>query len=188
MDGELCRVFSRGAGSKGIAFLMSSEYKYLMDLLASGDIEKLEEASSIIDDFPNGKDDFADRYWIINAIDCGSFESVKWILEKGVDLDFRDDEGCTPLLSAIDRALPHKYEILKALIDHGAPLNKKGWNDWTPLHQAAAREDIEALKILIDAGADLSIRTDIDSYATPYEEAKILKRANSVDFLKNYER
>ena len=165
---------------------LNTEYDYIMDILTSGDLEKLEEASSIIDEFPNGKDNFVYRYWIINAIDCGSFESVRWILEQGVDLDFRDDEGCTPILSAIDRELPHKYEILKLLIEQGAPLNKKGWNDWTPLHQAVVREDIGALKILLDAGADLSIKTDIDDYATPYEEAKILKRKKSIDFLKSY--
>ena len=49
---------------------------------------------------------------------------------------------------------------------------------------AAAREDIEALKILIKHGADLTVRTNIDDYATPLEEAQILGRTKSVDFLR----
>jgi ankyrin repeat protein len=164
---------------------MNDEYQYLMDLLESGDIEKLDEASLVIEDFPIGKDDFIQRHWITNAIDCGSLESVKWMLKKGVDLSFLDDEGCTPLLSAIDRELPDKYEVLELLIECGAPINKQGWNDWTPLHQAAAREDIRALEILVNNGADLNVKTRIDDYATPLEESRNLNRKKSVAFLEN---
>ena len=159
------------------------EYLYLIDLLAQGNIELLEEAEKVIESFPTGIDNYLQRHWITNAIDCGSLASVKWVLSRSVDLNFRDDEGYTPLLSALERERPEKYEILQLLIDSGAPLNKKGVNDWTPLHMAAAREDIEALKLLIKNGADLSIRTEIDDYATPLEEAKILKKQKSVEYL-----
>lgn len=162
------------------------EYSYLIDLLAKGDTTLLDEAADIIDNFPKGTDDFIQRHWLTNAIDCGSLESVKWILSKNVDLSFRDDEGYTPILSAIDRVLPDKYEIIQLLIENGAPVNKKGFNDWTPLHMAAVREDIEALKILVSNGADLTIRTEIDEYATPLEEAKILKKQKSVEYLKSF--
>jgi ankyrin repeat protein len=161
------------------------EYSYLIDLLAKGDTTLLDEATDIIKNFPKGTDNFIQRHWLTNAIDCGSLESVKWILSKNVDLSFRDDEGYTPILSAIDRSLPDKYEIIQLLIENGAPVNKKGFNDWTPLHMAAVREDIEALKILVSNGADLSIRTEIDEYATPLEEAKALKKHKSVEYLKS---
>ena len=39
---------------------------------------------------------------------------------------------------------------------------------------AAARDDVEALRILAAHGADLTIRTDIDDYATPLEETRML--------------
>ena len=161
------------------------EYCHLIDLLAEGNINLLEEAEKIIDSFPVGVDDYVGRHWITNAIDCGSLKSVKWILSRNVDLSFRDDEGYTPILSAIDREQPDKYEIIQLLIDHGAPINKKGINDWTPLHMSAAREDIEALKLLVRNGADLTIRTEIDDYATPLEEAKNLKKQRSVEYLEN---
>ena len=162
------------------------EYSYLINLLAESNIESLEEAEKVIDSFPKGVDDFLHRQWIINAIDCGSFESVKWVLSKDVDLSFRNDEGYTPILSAIERKLSDKYEIIQLLIDCGAPINKKGINDWTPLHMAAAREDIEALKILVKNGADLTIKTVIDNYATPLEEAISLKTQKSVEYLQSF--
>ena len=42
---------------------------------------------------------------------------------------------------------------------------------------------MEALKILVRHGADLSVKTDIDDYATPLEEARHLGRTNAVRYL-----
>jgi hypothetical protein len=42
---------------------------------------------------------------------------------------------------------------------------------------AAAWNDVAALRILHKAGADFSLRTRIDEYATPLEEAMLLGNA-----------
>jgi ankyrin repeat protein len=55
------------------------------------------------------------------------------------------------------------------LLKAGAPVNRKGINDWTPAHMAAARYDVGVLRLLVRYSADLAIRTDIDDYATPLE-------------------
>ena len=68
---------------------MPGDFDYLTGALRDGDIEKLEEAASIMDDFPEGCDDFTRSRWIINAIDLGSVASIRWMLGKGVDLAFR---------------------------------------------------------------------------------------------------
>ena len=73
------------------------------------------------------------------------------------------------------------------LLKHGADVNAKGLNDWTPSHLAAARNDLESLKILHKFGADLTIRTDIDDYATPYQEAVNLDFTKEIiDWLKKH--
>lgn len=162
---------------------MNSEYNYLAGLLKSGEIAKLEEAAEIIDDFPDGCDDFIGNRWIINAIDQGCLQTIKWMLGKGVDLAFCGDDGYTPLLSAIDRGSDDRYAVISQLIEHGAPLNRRGINDWTALHLAAAREDIPALKLLIEAGADPQVRTRIDDYRNPLEEARALGWQASVAYL-----
>jgi ankyrin repeat protein len=51
---------------------------------------------------------------------------------------------------------------------------------------AAVREDIEALRLLVRYGADLTIRTRIDEYATPLEEARILGKQHAVKFLEKF--
>jgi hypothetical protein len=48
---------------------------------------------------------------------------------------------------------------------------------------AAARDDVEALRILVRHGADLSIRTEIDDCTTPLEEARHLGKMNAAKYL-----
>ncbi len=165
---------------------MNTEYEYLISLLKSGDIERLEEASLVIEDFPDGMDSFLHRHWISNAIDCGCLTTIQWILQKGVNLSFEPDDGYTALLSALDREEDDRYIVIELLIKHGAPINQRGINDWTPLHKAAVDEDIHALELLIKNGAALEIRTRIDDYATPLEEARILGRKKAVAFLEQF--
>jgi len=159
--------------------LIPDDYQYFIKVLQSGGVKDLEELASLEDNFPQGKDSLVMRRWITNAIDCGSKESIEWILQKGVKVVFRDDESYTVLHSAIEREQDDKYEIIELLLKFGADVNLKGINDWTPAHMAAARNDVEALKILVKHGADLNIRTDIDDYATPLEEARMLNSLKS---------
>jgi ankyrin repeat protein len=159
------------------------EYDRAIDILANGTEEELEAFACENLAFPDGVDGFIHRRWITNAIDCGSKRAVEWMLRRGVDLSFRDDEGFTVLHSAIDRAGDAKYDILEALLKAGAPVNAHGIEDWTPAHMAAARGDVAALKLLIEYGADLTIRTRIDHYATPLGEARSLGVTSTARFL-----
>ena len=164
---------------------MANEYLRLMGVLESGSLDELEQLAAEIPGFPGGVDPYIGTRWIINAIDGGSARTVRWMLGKGIDLSFREEDGATPLHSAIERTRDAKYEILEELIAAGASLNLKGVNDWTPAHLAAARDDVEALRILVRHGADLSIRTGIDDYATPLEEARHLGKFNAVKYLES---
>ena len=164
--------------------MVDDTYGRVLRVLAEGSVEDLESVARENPTFPDGVDDFGGRRWNINAIDCGSKLSIAWMLGKGVELAFRDELGITPLHAAIEREREDRHEVMVALLTAGAPVNVHGTNDFTPAHLAAAREDIEALKILIKHGADLTVRTNIDEYATPLEEAQILGRTKSVEFLK----
>jgi hypothetical protein len=52
---------------------------------------------------------------------------------------------------------------------------------------AAARDAVDVLEVLVAHGADLSIRTNIDDYATPLEEARILGKLKAAAFLERLE-
>jgi ankyrin repeat protein len=160
-------------------------YKRGIAVLESGDVGQLEALAREIEGFPGGDDPYLGRRWITSAIGVGCKAAVQWVLAKGVDLDFTDDEGYSPVHSAIDRDLPDRYEVLELLLGAGAPVNRKGFNDWTPAHMAAARDDVEALRLLVRHGADLSIRTAIDDYATPVEEARSLGKVNAAKYLES---
>lgn len=159
------------------------DYVYVIGLLTSGGDVEWQELEQLIEGFPHGGDEFIGRRWITNAIDCGSVASVRWMLARKVNLRFQDNAGYTVLHSALDREGSDRHELLEFLLEAGADVNAKGVNDWTPAHMAAVREDLEALRILVKYGADLSIRTDIDSYATPLEEARHLRKLAAVEFL-----
>ncbi len=162
----------------------AKDFEYVWDLLRSGDTQGLEEVATLLAGFPNGEDPFLGRRWIMTAVDSGCVSSVEWMIGKGVPLDFRDDEGRTPLHAALDLpASPSRTAILEFLLSRGASPDLKGPNDWTPAHHAAALDDVEALRVLVKWGADFSLRTEIDDYATPLEEARILRKSAAEAFL-----
>ncbi|MBW4550211.1 MAG: ankyrin repeat domain-containing protein [Aphanocapsa sp. GSE-SYN-MK-11-07L] len=162
-----------------------ADYDYAIGVLALGDPVKLAELEQLLDGFPDGEDNFLGNPWIINAIACGSQTSIKWMLSRGVELAFPVRDGYTVLHLALERQESDKYEVIELLLQYGAPVNAHGINDWTPAHMAAVGEDIEALKLVMQYGADLSIRTGIDDYATPLEEARRLNSTRAVQFLEN---
>lgn len=155
--------------------------------LMAGDLAGLDEVAAILDGFPHIKDNMpSGRWWVRNAVDVGTISTIEWMIAKGVDLNVEDGEGGTPLNACLDRPRADRHVALSLLIAAGADVNLKGFNDWTPLHLAAVRDDKEAMQILLDAGADRTRRTVIDNYATPAEEARILGHTDSADFIDGY--
>jgi ankyrin repeat protein len=159
------------------------DYQIALDVLTSGDTTRLDELALSLEGFPDGVDPHLGRRWILHAIDVGPQTSIEWMLARGVDLAFRDEEGYTPLLVAIESRRSDRCDVMERLLRAGAPVNLKGINDWTPAHMAAARDDVDGLRVLVAHGADLSIRTDIDDRATPLEEARNLGKRNAAEFL-----
>ncbi|MCB1076736.1 MAG: ankyrin repeat domain-containing protein [Verrucomicrobiae bacterium] len=154
---------------------MTDDLETVLELIRDGDIQSLEFISECIDTFPSGiEDQILGTHWITYAIELGSLDALLWMLEKGTKTDFEDGMGYTALHSAIESTSSKKYEIMKLLLEFGADVNKRGLNDWTPAHLAAARNDVNALEILVRAGADLNARTRIDNFSTPLELARLV--------------
>jgi ankyrin repeat protein len=160
------------------------DYDYVLEILKSGSEDQLKELELLIDGFPCGIDIYG-RQWIITAIENGSLASVAWMLSRGIDLTIPNEKNYSIIHEILDHSVINRYELLNLMLKHGAPINDQASNDWTPAHWAAVNEDIDALELLVRYGADLTIRTRIDNYATPLEEARTLRKARAVQFLEN---
>ena len=97
-----------------------------------------------------------------------TLEDVQRYLAEGGDVNGRFDSGDTLLLNATDNG---QIEIMRLLMSHGADLNAKGYHGYTALHHAVDGDcntqnrddysratDLPLTKLLIDAGADETVR------------------------------
>ena len=125
---------------------------------------------------------FADP--IHDAARVGDLAGVQAELDKGVDVnakDENDEAGWTPLHRA---AMHGSKEIAELLIAEGANLNAK--NEWggTPLHYAARRGYKEDVELLIAEGADVNAMDDFGR--TPLDWAKRRKHKETADLLRTH--
>ena len=71
-----------------------------------------------------------------------------------------------PLAFALGGVSPQRERSASQAAD------QRGINDYTALHYAAARDNAEAVKLLLSRGADPEERTRVDGYAAALEEAE----------------
>ena len=118
---------------------------------------------------------FDDCNLLCNAAFNGKPDSVKWLLDKGEDANFTfADTGENALHYTICKMseIDERAEIVKILIASGIDVNRKTLagkstlcfmrdaylKGETPLHRAAAYGNVPIIKMLLDAGADPSMK------------------------------
>jgi len=97
-------------------------------------------------------------------------EEVQQYLDEGGDINRRTEEGQTLLHIATDN---FQVDIMKLLLSRGADINARGYHGYTPLHIAVDNDcctqsrpdnsratELPLAKLLIDSGADESLRDD----------------------------
>ena len=112
---------------------------------------------------------------LISASGAGDYKSAKMLVDFGVAIQYSNDNKWYLNSSALFRAVCEKHNnIIKMLIDSGrADLNVKCYNGTTPLIQASIDGSVEAVKMLIKAGADLDAQNNHECTAImncSYEE------------------
>jgi ankyrin repeat protein len=147
------------------------DYQLAIDTLANGTVKDLEDLAQWLEGFPTGEDPLIHRTWIRNAVDCGSKLAVAWVLSKGVDLSGTDAEGYGVVHCAIARHTEDKHEILRMVLEKGAPHDLEGPEGRLPLYMAAAHDDVESCRILVEFGADIGAISDCDYYETALQGA-----------------
>lgn len=106
------------------------------------------------------------------AIYHSPLDFVKELLHAGADPNYESDDGFPALAAAISSGRLDLLELVRILLDAGADVHHRDFNDYTPLHSAVAMRHPELISVLLDHGADPRARTRIDDRATPLEEAQ----------------
>lgn len=88
-------------------------------------------------------------------------EMLSILVQNGADINKKDSiRGRTALHHAVEIPSDLSVEPIKYLLNNGADINNQDFNGDTPLFLAGAINNKEAVKILIEAGADTSIRNN----------------------------
>jgi len=87
------------------------------------------------------------------AARSGDSKLVQSIISSGADINAKDEDGFTPLYSAVERG---QKIVVELLIANGADVNTKGKNGQTPLHNTAQHGHANVAELLLANGADIN--------------------------------
>ncbi|MCP4340736.1 MAG: ankyrin repeat domain-containing protein [Desulfobulbaceae bacterium] len=104
---------------------------------------------------------------------------IRKLLTIGANPNPSDHAGFPPLIAVLSCSSqrlgapeqPSLIELLQLLLEFKSDPNQRGIDDYTPLHMAVSEENLNAVKLLLQSGADPRLRTRIDDYETPQEIA-----------------
>lgn len=104
------------------------------------------------------------------AVLHGDADKVKALIDKGANINIRDEHGGTLLHLA---AYHGDSEVIDVLLTRGAVIDAQDNNENTPLHIAVAQKQIDAVKMLLEHKA----RIDVENYErnTPFNLANIME-------------
>jgi ankyrin repeat protein len=94
---------------------------------------------------------------LMEAVEGGNLESVRTLLAKGADLNYRGSHGETPLIKSM---LCDDPRICRSLLDAGADVNLATLNGYSPLTFACLQNNFEYVRTLLKFGASVSQRTE----------------------------
>ncbi|KAF6790371.1 37s ribosomal protein rsm22 [Colletotrichum sojae] len=93
---------------------------------------------------------------------------VAMLLKRGAALEAKDEDGRPAIFYAA--CCKQKSGVLGLLIDHGAGMNALDHYNWTPLHDAVSVGHTDAVRQLIERGADVSLETRAGNTALKYAQ------------------
>ena len=119
---------------------------------------------------------------LYQAIILKHFETVEFLVEKGIDIKYADRYGRTPLHYAVKEC---DFKIVKLLLANGADLNAmafEGYNK-TPIQAAVYGGNLKMVKLLIEHGADINSKKELEKELSPLHIAVYNKNYEIVEFL-----
>jgi ankyrin repeat protein len=141
--------------------------------LKAGDLDELRRCYAGDTEFPNVLDPLTATPLLALAIYGSPLATVRALLDHGASPNYEALDGFPAIYAALSTSRGDRYALIELLLDRGADVNAPGINDYTPLHYAVALRDAKGIEILLARGADPSLKTRIDDYATALEEAEL---------------
>ena len=142
--------------------------------------------ASVFEDIVSGRVELLDRYlqqggspnrFLHAAVNAGSLDAVKMMLDRGAKVDLPGEDGLTPLMVAARHTYRVGVEMIQLLLDRGANVNARANRGSTPLMFACAcpaqhYEDsyVEVVRRLIKRGAKVNVKNQ--QRLTPLKIAK----------------
>ena len=93
------------------------------------------------------------------ACERGNVEAINVLLDAGADTDIADNYGATWIHHAVAGVC--SKDVLQVIIDHGTDVNARKKNNATALMIACGRGNMDAINVLLNAGADTGLFDDI---------------------------
>jgi ankyrin repeat protein len=87
---------------------------------------------------------------LMHACVRGYVDIAKYIIDKGADLNLRNDQGNDALIVSINH---NHFELGEYLINKGANVNAKNKRGFTPLMMATSKGSLKLTKMLVERGA-----------------------------------
>lgn len=103
---------------------------------------------------------------LTKAVENGQIELVRQYLDRGADVDERNQYGNTPLFKAAHKGY---VDIVRLLLERGAGVNLRNEHvGATPLMWAAGRGQLRVVEILLAAGAEIDVVSKTGHTASTY--------------------
>ena len=131
----------------------NSSYEAIIDILYDVGKVKLDQRIDSPDDT------IVDWELVIHyATRIGSHQKLKWLLNRGCNVNSRNSIGETPLMLACNNGKKVNYTIIHTLMAHESNIHIKNWQNQTALHYAATTGNIAVLRLLFECGSDKNLR------------------------------
>lgn len=152
-NGDIPLIFAAISGNEDLVKLLLSKGAYVnirdnygrtaLSRVIKDENENYEEVAKLL--ISEGAD--INTKILMLVISKKNINLLRLILEKGIDINTRDDQGDTLLMNAVKEG---NKEITKLLISEGADVKAKTENGFTALIYASLHGNLEMIDILVD--------------------------------------